>query len=350
MTPLEEEALSAISSMDGVVSVARQRSLKFPASLSASLFGQSLTTDTGVYGVDGGWLEDDATGDHDFSSRDLDQPVPVVLSSKLVDMYNIGFAEGSGLPMLDHEAIVGRRLYLNLGVSSFVAKEGTILSAVRGTIVGTSTRVSIMGVTVPIAWVEYWNRVLGDADANKEYSSLIVKVESAGILPKTIDAIQEMGFAAQAGLDLAHKVSSALRFLTISSYLLGITMFVLVGVALAFALFLNVREGRTKIAVYRALGARRRDIREIFLSQAIALGVAGSICGLVVGTVVVTTIRSILLEKLYTFAPEIQHALGFSWSAVGISLAFTIVCSFVAGILPATRAASSSPVEILRSM
>jgi ABC-type antimicrobial peptide transport system permease subunit len=350
MTSLDSDALSRISSMSGVVSVSRQQSLKFPASLSASLFGQSLKTDTGVYGVDEGWLEEKATGGYDFSSRELDEPVPVVLSSKLVDMYNIGFAEGSGLPRLDEDAIVGRRLYLDLGVSSFVSKQGTILESVRGRIVGTSNRVSIMGVTVPIGWVEYWNRVLGDPDANKEYSSLIVKVESAEVLPGIMEEISQMGFAARAGLDLARKVSSSLRFLTVASYLLGITLFILVGVALSFALFLNVREGKTKIAVYRALGARRRDIREIFLSQAFVLGLAGSIFGLAVGAVVVAVIRSNLLTRLYAFAPEIETALGFSWSAAVVSLVFTILCSFVAGIVPAARAASSSPVDILRTI
>jgi len=112
---------------------------------------------------------------------------------------------------------------------------------------------------------------------------------------------------------------------------------VLIGSFLSVALlsWLNVRERRQEIGVFRAIGYSRASILGIFLGKAIFVGVLGAIVGLLIGAAVMVVRGG-------------GGGLGQMPALSGIALLGAPVLALVAALLPAVVAAGQDPVDALR--
>lgn len=117
----------------------------------------------------------------------------------------------------------------------------------------------------------------------------------------------------------------------------GISL-VIGGTAVMNVMLSSVAERRREIGVRRALGARRRDIRNQFLIESLALSLAGGALGIVVG---VGAAFAICLYADWSFlASPLAMFAGFG-VATGVGLFF--------GAHPAHRAAQLDPIVALRA-
>ena len=114
-------------------------------------------------------------------------------------------------------------------------------------------------------------------------------------------------------------------------------------------LVMMVMEKYKDIAVLMSMGARRSQIRNIFMLQGVLIGVAGSVAGLIVGYTLC------YFANQYRWIPldETVYALSFvpfeSSPLDGFWIAGTaIAVSFIATIYPARKATRITPVEVLR--
>ncbi|MCL6483471.1 MAG: FtsX-like permease family protein, partial [Janthinobacterium lividum] len=126
------------------------------------------------------------------------------------------------------------------------------------------------------------------------------------------------------------------------SYLLaglgGISLLV-GGVGVMNVMLMNVSERRREIGVRMALGARPRDIRNLFLLETATLSVAGALLGALLGLIVSYSFTRISGWK-FTLVPE-SLLLGCG-SSLLIGLFF--------GLYPAISAARLQPVQALRDV
>jgi len=101
------------------------------------------------------------------------------------------------------------------------------------------------------------------------------------------------------------------------------------------------------IAILKSLGFEERDIRAIFLSEGLAIGVIGALLGWVLGYVLTRIVGSIPLEvDFYTEITQIPVLI--SPAHYALAAAFALVSSGLAGYLPACKAARQNPVDIIR--
>lgn len=109
------------------------------------------------------------------------------------------------------------------------------------------------------------------------------------------------------------------------------------GVGVMNVMFMNVTERRREIGVRLALGARARDIRNLFLFEAIVLSVTGALLGTVLG-----------LGAAYAFV----RFSGWTFDLSALSLPLGILCSLGVGLFfglyPALTASRLPPVSALR--
>jgi putative ABC transport system permease protein len=111
------------------------------------------------------------------------------------------------------------------------------------------------------------------------------------------------------------------------------------GIGVANTMVITVLERRAEVGVRRALGARRRNIRDQFLVESLLLSFLGGVSGVVIGVGV-----------------TIAFALGQGWPvaiplwAVAGGLGATVVIGGVSGLYPAARAARIPPTSALAAV
>jgi putative ABC transport system permease protein len=110
------------------------------------------------------------------------------------------------------------------------------------------------------------------------------------------------------------------------------------GVGVMNIMLVSVTERTREIGIRKAVGARRRDIVQQFLLEAIALTGLGGLAGVVTGASV-----GLFLRWLY---PTIPTAIPV-W-AIAAGLLVSLVVGLFFGLWPAIRAARLAPVEALR--
>jgi lipoprotein-releasing system permease protein len=115
------------------------------------------------------------------------------------------------------------------------------------------------------------------------------------------------------------------------------------------SLVMMVMEKYRDIAVLMSMGARRHQIRQIFMLQGLLIGVTGTAIGLVVGYTLcylADRYRWIRLdEQVYalSYVPFEPRLWDGAWVA-----AVAVLISFLATIYPARSASRLTPTEVLR--
>ena len=123
--------------------------------------------------------------------------------------------------------------------------------------------------------------------------------------------------------------------LTVSS-IAGISLLV-AGILVMNVMLVSVAQRRTEIGLLKALGATRKQIQALFLTEAALLSIAGALTGLLLGQVML-----VLLQIWY---PNFPIAIP-TW-AVFAAVAVALVTGLLSGVLPALKAARLDPVQAL---
>ncbi len=156
-------------------------------------------------------------------------------------------------------------------------------------------------------------------------------------------------FAATNWMDRNRTLFNALeveKFVT--AFIIGLIMLV-AALNILISLVMMVMEKHKDIAILMSMGARREQIRKIFLWQGVVIGGMGTALGLVLGHLlcwVLDTYQLIPLQaEVYglsyvPFAPRV-------WDGVAVALAAMLV-SYLTTIYPASTATRVVPVEVLR--
>lgn len=157
------------------------------------------------------------------------------------------------------------------------------------------------------------------------------------------------GFSAATWMEENRALFRALRLeKLVTAIFIGLITFV-AGLNILVVLSMTVTDKARDIAVLMSMGARRRQIRTIFLWQGITIGATGTLIGLVLGYAISFLAGNYHLIPLdpqvyavpyVPFHPSIFDGLWITMAAMAISVGATIV--------PARAAARLLPVEILR--
>jgi len=110
------------------------------------------------------------------------------------------------------------------------------------------------------------------------------------------------------------------------------------GVGIMNILLASVEQRTREIGLRLSVGARRRDILRQFLLEALMLGAAGSLIGVVLGTAIPLVLRWIVTRVAIRISP----------ASAMFAFLFSCLVTLLFGAVPAYRAARLSPTEALR--
>ena len=177
----------------------------------------------------------------------------------------------------------------------------------------------------------------------------LYKPEQAADIARKLEQAAGSGFAATTWMEENRALFRALHLeKLVTAIFIGLITFV-AGLNVLVVLSMTVTDKARDVAVLMSMGARRQQIRRIFLWQGIAIGATGTFAGLCVGYAfawIAGTYHLIPLDpQVYAvpyvpFHPSLLDGLWIAAVAMGISVGATL--------LPARAAASLLPVEILR--
>ena len=157
------------------------------------------------------------------------------------------------------------------------------------------------------------------------------------------------GFSATTWMEENRALFRALRLeKLVTAIFIGLITFV-AGLNVLVVLSMTVTDKARDIAVLRSMGARREQIRMIFLCQGIAIGAVGTAAGLILGYAfsfisggyhLIPLDPQVYAVPYVPFHPSFFDGLWITIAAMGISIGATI--------LPARAAVWMVPVDILR--
>jgi putative ABC transport system permease protein len=133
-------------------------------------------------------------------------------------------------------------------------------------------------------------------------------------------------------------------FLAFSIFLAVIGAFTLLvgGVGVASIMLVVVEERTREIGVKLAVGAKRKQILRQFFSEALVIILLGGIIGFAFSALVLQVIPTNLIKD-YVGNPRINYTVGI------VTILILLAIGTVSGLMPARKAASTDPIEALRS-
>ena len=131
------------------------------------------------------------------------------------------------------------------------------------------------------------------------------------------------------------------------TYAVSITLLIVAGFGIYNILNMMIYEKMNDIAILKATGFSGRDVRYIFISQAMLIGFLGGLLGLIIGYAVSVLIDHTPFET--EALPTIKtFPVNFDPMYYVIGVVFALISTFLAGYLPAAKAQKIDPVEIIR--
>ncbi len=284
--------------------------------------------------------------------------VPVVLSPTVVELYNTRFAKSHGMPVANEDLVkflIESRglsaMRFSVGLNNTVIAGGGKVSRkqmrrVEAVIVGVSARAMQLGITVPINYIERWNREYMGEDAATAFSSIIVKVKDRNQIAPFSSWLKDT-------LDLRLEDSKGEQFATVIFVIrllfliISIAILVVAVINIGHNFFVQVTERRREIGIMRAVGATETDVLLIVLGEAAMVGIVGGILGTLLAIGIGEGWNAIAATKVPKFPFKPTSWFDFKTWIWASGLGFSTLFCILGGYLPARRAAKMEPAQAL---
>ena len=283
-------------------------------------------------------------------------PIPVVISPTLVEIYNgsihtaMSGASGalSMLPKLDKKALIGLEFEGVFGKSYLGRSSKGKIEKRRMRLVGFSDQAITLGATMPIGYVKRLNAKYKNQSASQEYHSILVETKSNEHVAEVSRIIKDdMGYALSDKFEQAERAGLLIFLMTLVFNLISLIILAIAAVNIMHTFLMLVLERKRELALMRAVGATRSNIRLLVFGEAALLGLIGGCFGVVGGFL--STLAVDLVFKNYVvdfpFKPESLFAFE-PWmcaAAIGVSIFFCIL----GAAIPAIRASRIDPASAL---
>ncbi|MFP5042684.1 ABC transporter permease [Parasediminibacterium sp. JCM 36343] len=124
----------------------------------------------------------------------------------------------------------------------------------------------------------------------------------------------------------------------------SLTILLVAGFGIYNIMNMTINQKIKEIAILKAMGFSGKDVTQIFLTQAIIIGIIGGVVGMGFGYLVSSLVNRVPFEVAGL------HTLPMAYIPKNYALAFMfgLVTTFIAGYLPAHKASKIDPVDIIR--
>jgi lipoprotein-releasing system permease protein len=269
------------------------------------------------------------------------------------DLYNLGdyVVEGN----FKHLAEMDNAIIVGVGVAEKMGKKIGDVIIVN----------NIKGVQFPLKIVALYQSGMAELDNRQAYTSVQTAQVIAGLGNSYFTNInvqlKDMLLAPQFAQDIAQifdvsamdiqtanaqfDAGSSVRNLI--SYAVSFTLLLVAGFGIYNILNMMIYEKMNDIAILKAIGFSGGDVKWIFVSQALIIGIFGGLLGLTLGYGVSVLISHTPFE-VDSFPNIKTYPVNFNPDYYILGIIFALIATFLAGYLPAKKAEKIDPVDIIR--
>lgn len=279
-----------------------------------------------------------------------DKQAPLMMVSTLSQYNEYDLAEGTMANK--NEIIINEAVKEELGIDDIVGKTITVSVQVdnRQIVIDTVVSGVLSGETSSMSGgmsqVYLYYDDLKQACAEQDYDLMPTSMMLIADAEENVDSIKstvtDMGYGSSMQETMVETFTTMLDLFTgVLAGIAGISLLVS-AIMILVVLYISVVERTREIGVMKAIGARRKDIRRIFISESFILGLAGGIIATVI-TFIIMFIGNAVIQSHFGV-----NMILISPYYVLFGIGISILISVLSGTLPAAKAAKLDPVESLR--
>ncbi|MEE2960591.1 MAG: ABC transporter permease [Myxococcota bacterium] len=336
---LDRALLGRLRDIDVVDGVYPVLSINLPlgARGGRELLGKSLYADVMVTGVPAELLAGELQA---YLTQDSSELMPVLVSDKLVDMFNSAVAPVVGIPRVQPEALRDIEFEILVGRSLMMGSRGAKKQGViRSKVVGASPYAVDLGVTVSIGRARSLIKEYASSESAEErYQSIWVKLKHPDFLPDFVEEVAAMGYEVHRRGETLEQVW---RVVFLFALLLGSLVFVLAALIMGHVISSYVRERWHELAIMRAVGAPNFSLLQLVCVEALVLGFLGWAFGMMVLGGLAVGVESGLAQFIPPFPlkPEVFFVMP-AWLACLLFIASVLaaMCGALPSLLRVSRA------------
>jgi hypothetical protein len=351
---LDEATVARLGALPGAAAVWPRVSLRVPVAAPGPPRGLDYNWPTGmtlqipIVGVAPELVKGDVGEGLAFDDAPSpERPIPVLLSRRLLEVYNKTIAPAWGVRRLPAGlSIVGLELPVKVGHSIVPQKTEDRVYDARLKLVGLSDRVPIYMLAMPLETVRRLHAEYGKPDQG--YTQATVLARRPEDVPALTAAVRRMGLSVDEGeRATAERVGTVVLVTTGALVFLAGVMCALAALAIAQSLSASVRGRSREIAVLQALGAAPADVRRIVLAEGALVGLAGGLVGalIAIAAAVAADRAAASLLPDFPFRPETFFA--FPPWLFALGLLVPAAAAVVGALAPAAAAARVDPARTL---
>ena len=338
---IDKSVIAEIGQISGVQEVAPQLVLKIPVKLEIDFWDKFFETDVPVYGMDFNFLKID--------SIELEKGnLPVVISERLLDVYNTSLAESTGLPRLSKEGLLGRKIDIIFGQSSFFTFNSEKIKRMPAKVAALSKLVPVVGITIPLHEAEKIVQEFQNINSDElKYSALYLQTEDATKNTEIQAQIEEMGFRVFSLQEAQKSLNQLIWYVKKLIQIIGGLVLFIALFSVSMTLLMSVMERKQEIGILRSLGMQKMSVSLLVLIEGFLVGFFAYFLGMLIALVSIKLTDSFLLKLTpnVSFKPISFFSLELSQAFVvfGFILFFVLIASY----FPARKASKLDPLEAL---
>jgi ABC-type lipoprotein export system ATPase subunit len=196
---------------------------------------------------------------------------------------------------------------------------------------------------------EYWAKMAGfNGWKTGEFANITLLADSGGAVDTVRKRLETLGFQPQTFGDVFRGFEDLLSRLRIALLALALVALLLACLGIANTMYSAVLERTKEIGVLKALGARSRDVLQMFVAEAALIGLAGGIVGTLLAVGLARMGNAAVDRLVQSVAGTGIDVFRTDFGIAVAALALAVVLSTVSGLLPSMRAARQDPSRALR--
>lgn len=145
-------------------------------------------------------------------------------------------------------------------------------------------------------------------------------------------------------------VGATLNSIVQITYIVGVVLALVAGISLLVSIlmivattYMSVTERTKEIGVLRAMGARRKDIRRLFVNESLLLGVSANILAIITALAIQLLVNKLVYSTIKFDIIQVSLATTISTVIIGLLIAL------IASLAPSGKAARLNPIDALAS-